>query len=132
METTSKTNLTSRQIAAVKRQYKNSLPLLKKIETLDKKMNSINTEIEELKSILAAGEAGIKALTGYFSFELIKCEYVPQYNEDGTPKMDKDGKYQVKVQKLSYIQPEEKEEPVEDIQEDEIREIGTDNNNFDF
>ena len=65
--------LTTREIAAVKRQFKNSLPAMKKIESID----------------------------------LITCTYEPQFNEDGTPKMDKEGKYQVKNQVLTFHAPVE-------------------------
>lgn len=100
--------LTSREIAAVKRQFKNSLPALKKIESIDKKIRELQSERQLLETIIEGGEMGIKALTGgYRSIDLITCEYVPQFNEDGTPKMDKDNKYQIKTQVLTYHAPVE-------------------------
>ena len=100
--------LKDRQIAAVKRQFRNSLPAIKKIESLNKKIAELIDERDREQAYLDGGEAGIKALTGgYASYELIKCEYVPQFNEDGTPKMDKDGKYQLKKQVLTFIPPTE-------------------------
>lgn len=100
--------LKDRQIAAIKRQFKNSLPAIKKIESLQKKINELTEERDREVAYLNGGEAGIKALTGgYASYELIKCEYVPQFNEDGTPKMDKEGKYQVKKQVLTFVPPTE-------------------------
>lgn len=100
--------LKDRQIAAIKRQYKNSLPAIKKIESLNKKIADLIDERDREQAYLDGGEAGIKALTGgYASYELIKCEYIPQFNDDGTPKMDKDGKYQLKKQVLTFVQPTE-------------------------
>lgn len=101
-------DLNSRQIAAIKRQFKTSLPMLKKIESINRKMADLEHEKEALEAILNGGEAGIIAMTdGYRSVDLINCEYVPQFNEDGTPKMDKEGKYQIKNQVLTFIPPKE-------------------------
>lgn len=100
-------DLSVRQIAAIKRQFKTSLPILKKIESIDQKLCKLQNEKELLQKILDGGEAGILAMTGYRSVDLINCEYVPQFNEDGTPKMDKDGKYQLKTQVLTFVPPVE-------------------------
>lgn len=101
-------DLTVRQIAAIKRQFKTSLPALKKIASIDKKIAELQEEKELQQTILDGGEAGIIAMTGgYRSIDLIHCEYVPKFNEDGTPKMDKDGKYQLKEQVLTFVPPVE-------------------------
>lgn len=98
--------LTTREIAAVKRQFKNSLPALKKIESIDQKIAKLQEERAIQQAILDGGEAGIMAMTGgYKSIDLITCTYEPQFNEDGTPKMDKEGKYQVKNQVLTFHAP---------------------------
>lgn len=100
--------LTTREIAAIKRQFKNSLPSLKKIESINQKIKTLEEEIAIQQAILEGGEAGIKALTGgYRSIDLITCTYEPQFNEDGSPKMDKEGKYQIKTQVLTYQAPVE-------------------------
>ena len=104
--------LSVREIAAVKRQFKNSLPALKKIEAINKKIAALEEERIIQEAIIDGGETGIMRLTGGFkSFELITCTYEPQFNEDGTPKMDKDGKYQLKAQVLTY------HAPVEDVKD---------------
>ena len=110
--------LTTREIAAVKRQFKNSLPALKKIETIDKKIVALQEERSILQAIIDGGEAGIIRLTGgYRSIDLIKCTYEPQFNEDGTPKMDKEGKYQIKNQVLTFQAPVEIDEPsIEEVE----------------
>ena len=98
--------LTTREIAAVKRQFKNSLPAMKKIESIDQKIAKLQEERAIQQAILDGGEAGIMAMTGgYKSIDLITCTYEPQFNEDGSPKMDKEGKYQVKNQVLTFHAP---------------------------
>ena len=98
--------LTTREIAAVKRQFKNSLPAIKKIESIDQKIAKLQEERAIQQAILDGGEAGIMAMTGgYKSIDLITCTYEPQFNEDGSPKMDKEGKYQVKNQVLTFNAP---------------------------
>ena len=98
--------LTTREIAAVKRQFKNSLPAIKKIESIDQKIAKLQQERAIQQAILDGGEAGIMAMTGgYRSIDLITCTYEPQFNEDGSPKMDKEGKYQVKNQVLTFHAP---------------------------
>lgn len=98
--------LTTREIAAVKRQFKNSLPAIKKIESIDQKITKLQEERAIQQAILDGGEAGIMAMTGgYKSIDLITCTYEPQFNEDGSPKMDKEGKYQVKNQVLTFHAP---------------------------
>ena len=98
--------LTTREIAAVKRQFKNSLPAIKKIESIDQKIAKLQEERAIQQAILDVGEAGIMAMTGgYKSIDLITCTYEPQFNEDGSPKMDKEGKYQVKNQVLTFHAP---------------------------
>lgn len=122
--------LTTREIAAVKRQFKNSLPALKKIETIDKKIAALQEERSILQAIIDGGEAGIIRLTGgYRSIDLIKCTYEPQFNEDGTPKMDKEGKYQIKNQVLTFQAPVEIDEPsteeVENVDDTPNEEVET-------
>lgn len=98
------------EIASVKRQFLNSLPTLKKIQSLDEKIAKLNEERAMLCQFLEGGEAGIKAMTGgYMSTDLIKCEYLPIFNEDGTPKMDEKGKYQQKKRVLTFVPPVEDE-----------------------
>lgn len=100
--------LTTREIAAVKRQFKNSLPAMKKIESIDQKIAKLQEERAIQQAILDGGETGIMAMTGgYKSIDLITCTYEPQFNEDGTPKMDKEGKYQVRNQVLTFHAPVE-------------------------
>lgn len=95
------------EIAAVKRQFQNSLPTMKKIEALDEKIAKLQEEKETLVDFLKGGEQGIMRLTGgYMSTELIKCTYELVWNADGSPKTDKDGR-QLKKRILTYVPKEE-------------------------
>ena len=110
------TKLTSREIASIKRIFLNNLPMYKKMETINKKIEELNNELNDINTFIESSEAGVKNLTGYTSGELINCEYIPQFNEDGTPKMDKEGKYQQKKRVLTFVIPVQ--EPTEEIEPD--------------
>lgn len=107
------TKLTSRQISQIKNIYKANSSIYSRIETLEKHLNKIQAELDEQLAIIEANEVGVKMLTGGFiSKQLIKDEQIPQFNEDGTPKMDKEGKYQQKKRVLTFVIPVQ--EPTED------------------
>ena len=112
------TKLTSREIASIKRIFLNNLPMYKKMETINKKIEELNNELNDINTFIESSEAGVKNLTGYTSGELINCEYIPQFNEDGTPKMDKEGKYQQKKRVLTFVVPVQ--EPTEEAESEEI------------
>ena len=111
------TKLTSREIASIKRIFLNNLPMYKKMETINKKIEELNNELNDINTFIESSEAGVKNLTGYTSGELINCEYIPQFNEDGTPKMDKEGKYQQKKRVLTFVIPVQ--EPTKEVESDE-------------
>ena len=111
------TKLTSRQISQIKNIYKANSSIYSRIETLEKHLNKIQAELDEQLAIIEANEAGVKMLTGGFiSKQLIKDEQIPQFNEDGTPKMDKEGKYQQKKRVLTFVVPVQ--EPTEEVEPD--------------
>lgn len=111
------TKLTSREIASIKRIFLNNLPMYKKMETINKKIEELNNELNDINTFIESSENGVKNLTGYTSGELISCEYIPQFNEDGTPKMDKEGKYQQKKRVLTFVIPVQ--EPTEEVESEE-------------
>ena len=112
------TKLTSRQISQIKNIYKANSSIYSRIETLQKHLDKIQTELNEQLEIIDANEVGVKMLTGGFiSKQLIKDEQIPQFNEDGTPKMDKDGKYQQKKRVLTFVVPVQ--EPTEEVGQEE-------------
>ena len=111
------TKLTSRQISQIKNVYKANSSIYSRIETLQKHLDKIQVELDEQLAIIDANEAGVKILTGGFiSKQLIKDEQIPQFNEDGTPKMDKEGKYQQKKRVLTFVIPVQ--EPTEEVEPD--------------
>ena len=108
------TKLTSRQISQIKNIYKANSSIYSRIETLQKHLGKIQSELDEQLAIIDANEAGVKMLTGGFvSKQLIKDEQIPQFNEDGTPKMDKEGKYQQKKRVLTFVVPVQEPEEAE-------------------
>ena len=112
------TKLTSRQISQIKNIYKANSSIYSRIETLQKHLDKIQTELNKQLEIIDANEAGVKMLTGGFiSKQLIKDEQIPQFNEDGTPKMDKEGKYQQKRRVLTFVVPVQ--EPTEEVGQEE-------------
>lgn len=112
------TKLTSRQISQIKNIYKANSSIYSRIETLQKHLDKIQTELNEQLEIIDANEAGVKMLTGGFiSKQLIKDEQIPQFNEDGIPKMDKEGKYQQKKRVLTFVVPVQ--EPTEEVGQEE-------------
>lgn len=114
--------LTTREIAAIKRQFKNSLPAIKIIDSLNSKIEELIKKRELQIAIFERGEMGIKEMTGgYKSTDFIDCEYMPQFNEDGSPKMDKDGKYQLKKQVLTFHMPIE----IVDVAKEDLNNIDT-------
>ena len=121
------TKLTSREIASIKRIFLNNLPMYKKIETINKKIEELNNELNDINAFIEASENGVKNLTGYTSGELISCEYIPQFNEDGTPKMDKEGKYQQKKRVLTFVIPvqEQTNDNTEKIMDPEFEDENT-------
>lgn len=109
------TKLTSRQISQIKNIYKANSSIYSRIETLQKHLYKIQEELDEQLAIIEANEAGVKILTdGFISKQLIKDEQIPQFNEDGTPKMDKEGKYQQKKRVLTFVIPVQ--EPTEEVE----------------
>lgn len=128
------TKLTSRQISQIKNIYKANSSIYSRIETLQKHLGKIQSELDEQLAIIDANEAGVKMLTGGFvSKQLIKDEQIPQFNEDGTPKMDKEGKYQQKKRVLTFVVPvqESAEEETETETEETTTNINTTNTDED-
>ena len=121
------TKLTSRQISQIKNIYKANSSIYSRIETLQKRLYKIQEELDEQLAIIEANEAGVKMLTGGFiSKQLIKDEQIPQFNEDGTPKMDKEGKYQQKKRILTFVIPVQ--ESTEEVESDGTTTESNENN----
>lgn len=89
---------TSRDIASIKRIAQNVAPLVEKKAKLAKKIEELNAEIALTQAQIDAQESYVVTTTGYHTEDLIDRQVLPSFNEDGTPKLDKDGR-QIKVTK---------------------------------
>ena len=82
----------SRTIAQVKNLFKANEAEYNKIDKLNEKITELQTELEMTIAGIESVEARVKALTGgYTSRDLIQAVRIPLINEDGTPKLDKNG-----------------------------------------
>jgi hypothetical protein len=91
--------LNNRELAIIKRVAQNVDADYQKVCKLNEKINALTKEVEELQLGINEQEAPVMRKTGGFkSTDIYKKEIIPQFNEDGTPKVDKDGR-QIKVTK---------------------------------
>ena len=110
--------LTIRQVAQLKRTAQNVYPLVSKKNKLIEQMNQLNAEIISINAQIDAWEGATKAMTdGFTSEDLITRKVICLTNEDGTPKVDKNGQ-QMKVTKY-----EPKEGALDFNEEENVYEI---------
>lgn len=82
----------SRTIAQVKNLFKANESEYNKIDKLNDKIAELQEELNMTLAGIESVEARVKALTGgYTSRDLIEAVRTPLINEDGTPKLDKNG-----------------------------------------
>ena len=105
--------LTIRQVAQLKRTAQNVYPLVSKKNKLIEQMNQMNAEIASINAQIDAWEYATKEMTeGFTSEDLITRKVICLTNEDGTPKVDKNGqqmkvtKYEPKEDVLSFNEEE--------------------------
>ena len=105
--------LTIRQVAQLKRTAQNVYPLVSKKNKLIEQMNLLNAEIISINAQIDAWEYATKEMTeGFTSEDLITRKVICLTNEDGTPKVDKNGqqmkvtKYEPKEDVLSFNEEE--------------------------
>ena len=105
--------LTIRQVAQLKRTAQNVYPLVSKKNKLIEQMNQLNAEIVSINAQIDAWEGATKAMTdGFTSENLITRKVICLTNEDGTPKVDKNGqqmkatKYEPKEDVLAFNEEE--------------------------
>lgn len=85
--------LNSRQVAVLKRTAQNNYPLNQKLAKIAKQMQELEDEKTVIEAQIKGFEMGVIALTGgYTSSDLIDRVVLPAVNEDGTQKVDKDGR----------------------------------------
>lgn len=102
-------NLTSRDLAMIKRIAMNVDADYQKVNKLNTKIQSLQAEVEELQATIDEMEAPVIRKTGGLrSTDLYEKVVTPMYNEDGSVKTDKNG-HPMKATK--YVL-KEKETPV--------------------
>ena len=115
--------LNQMQLGIVKRIAQNVNGNFEKVTKLNKKIEALVEERDTLQTMINEMEAPVVRMTGgYKSTDLYDKVIVPQFNEDGTPKVNEKTGYQVKTTKyvLKYpdtILPPVVEEPVEETVE---------------
>lgn len=91
--------LNNRELAQIKRIAQNVDADYQKVCKLEAKQKELQVEINALQAGIDEMEAPVVRKTGgYRSTDIYKKVIIPQFNEDGTPKTDKDGR-QLKVTK---------------------------------
>lgn len=108
-----KSILNARELAQVRRIAQNVDADYQKVCKLTEQINKLNAEKENLQQGIDEQEAPVIRKTGgYKSTDIYEKTIIPQFNEDGTPKTDKDGR-QLKVTKYVLRYPETIVPPVE-------------------
>ena len=115
--------LNQMQLGIVKRIAQNVNGNFEKVAKLNEKIEALVEERNTLQTMIDEMEAPVVRMTGgYKSTDLYDKVIVPQFNEDGTPKVNEKTGYQVKTTKyvLKYpdtILPPVVEKPVEETVE---------------
>lgn len=115
--------LNQMQLGIVKRIAQNVNGNFEKVAKLNEKIEALVEERDTLQTMIDEMEAPVIRMTGgYKSTDLYDKVIVPQFNEDGTPKVNEKTGYQVKTTKyvLKYpdtILPPVVEESIEKIVE---------------
>ena len=98
--------LNNRELAQVKRIAQNVDADYQKVGKLNEKIAALTKERDELQQGIDEMEAPVIRKTGGFkSTDIYEKTIVPQFNENGTPKTDKDGR-QLKVTKYVLRYPD--------------------------
>ena len=115
--------LNQMQLGIVKRIAQNVNGNFEKVAKLNEKIETLVEERDTLQTMIDEMEAPVVRMTGgYKSTDLYDKVIVPQFNEDGTPKVNEKTGYQIKTTKyvLKYpdtILPPVVEESVEETVE---------------
>lgn len=108
--------LNARELAQVRRIAQNVDADYQKVCKLNEKIAELTAQMNELQQGIDEQEAPVMRKTGGFkSTDLYVKTIVPQFNENGTPKTDKDGR-QIKVTKYVLRYPDTIVPPVENTQ----------------
>ena len=112
---------TSRETAMLKRVYQNVDANYQKVKKLTFKRNELQKEIDSLMEEIELTDAPVVKKFGYSSVDLVKKVINPLFNEDGSPKCDKDG-HPIKQTKYVLIYPDTIIPPV--VEEEAKEETG--------
>lgn len=108
--------LNARELAQVRRIAQNVDADYQKVCKLNEKIAELTAQMNELQQGIDEQEAPVMRKTGGFkSTDLYVKTIVPQFNENGTPKTDKEGR-QIKVTKYVLRYPDTIIPPVENTQ----------------
>lgn len=108
-------NLNNRELAIIKRIAQNVDADFQKVCKLEIKIKELTAEANEINKSIEEMEAPVVRMTGgYKSTDIFKKTIIPQFNEDGSPKTDKDGR-QLKVTKYVLRYPDTIIPPTENI-----------------
>lgn len=95
-----KKKLNQTQLGIVKRIAQNVNSNFEKVAKLNEKIEALMGERDTLQTMIDEMEAPVVRMTGgYKSTDLYDKVIVPQFNEDGTPKINEKTGYQVKTTK---------------------------------
>ena len=115
-------NLNNRELAIIKRIAQNVDADFQKVCKLETKIKELTVEANEISKSIEEMEAPVVRMTGgYKSTDIFKKTIIPQFNENGTPKTDKDGR-QLKVTKYVLRYPDTIVPPTENTES-----VGTEN-----
>lgn len=115
-------NLNNRELAIIKRIAQNVDADFQKVCKLETKIKELTAEANEISNSIEEMEAPVVRMTGgYKSTDIFKKTIIPQFNEDGSPKTDKDGR-QLKVTKYVLRYPDTIVPPTENTES-----LGTEN-----
>jgi hypothetical protein len=93
--------LNSRELAQIRRIAQNVDDNFQKVTKMNEKIAELTAQRDELQKDIDEMEAPVMRKTGgYKSTDIYKKVIIPQFNEDGTPKTDKNGR-QLKVTKYT-------------------------------
>lgn len=118
--------LNARELAQVKRIAQNVDADYQKVGKLEEQIAKLTAQRDELQKGIDEMEAPVIRKTGGFkSTDIYEKTIVPQFNENGTPKTDKDGR-QLKVTKYvlrygdSILPPKVEETVNEEVTEEPV------------
>lgn len=110
----------SRTIAQVKSIFKFNEKNYNDLAKLNAKIAKLEEQRDTIQQSIDLAEQPILNMLGYKSGDLIEVVVTPLFNEDGTPKMDAEGKYQQKKKQYvckygdAFLPPVADENPIEE------------------